>query len=108
MGRLANEMLTPIILKATVLLQEQGLMPSQFHIDPDNMKMTTNGQPVDLEFLSPLATLDDQEEAQKFTEFNQQLQQVMGPQLSLGALNVSNIPQFLANKMRIPNPLVDH
>lgn len=106
MGRLANELLRPIVLKSAVLLQEQGLMPSQFHINTDNMEMSVNGQAIDVDFLSPLATLDDMQEAQKFGQFNIELQQIMGPQLSMSVLNIPEIPQYLASKMNIDPNLV--
>ena len=106
MGRLANELLRPIVLKTAVLLQEQGLMPSSFHINPDNMEMSVDGQAVDVDFLSPLATLDDMKEAEKFGQFNAELQQIMGPQLSMGVLNIPDIPQYLASKMSIDTKLV--
>lgn len=106
MGRLSNELLKPIILKSAVLLQEQGLFPHDFHIDPETMDIKIEGQDVEVDFLSPLATIEDTEEAHTFSAFNQQLQAVLGPQLSMAALNLEQIPQFLAEKMNVDQTLV--
>ena len=106
LGRLTNELLRPIILKTAVIMQEQGLMPSQFHIDPDTMEVTVDGAPVDIDFLSPLAELEGDRKAAKFSQFNQELQAIVGPELSMGALNLTEVPQYLAEQMNIDPHLV--
>lgn len=107
LGRLSNELLQPIILKSLILLQEQGfLTDTSFKIDPDSMDMTISGEDVDIEFMSPLANLENRNEAQNFLEFNQEMQSILGPNLSVAALNIPEIPQYLASKMNINPNLV--
>lgn len=105
-GRLSNELLRPLILKSCVLMQEQGFMPKDFHIDPYTLNMTIKGMNLDIDFLSPLASLEDQKEAQNFLQFNQEMQSIMGPELSIAALNMEKVPQYLADKMNVKSSLV--
>lgn len=105
-GRMTNELLRPTILKTCVLLQEMGLMPPDFHIEPSTLQITLNGMEIDIDFLSPLATISDLQDAQRFIQYTQSLQAIVGPQLVPAMLNTEKIPQFLAEKMDIRSDLV--
>lgn len=106
LGRLTTELLTPIIMKSCVLLQDQGFMPNGFKIDASTFDITMNGEDVDIEFLSPLAQLHSKEQAQEFLQYSQTLQGIMGPQLAMGGINMEEVFQYIGDKMDIDSNLI--
>jgi hypothetical protein len=105
-GRLSQEFSLPIILKSSLALQEQGLMPPGFHIDESSLEITMGGLPVDVQFESAIAKIDDNKQAEQFLEYNIKMQSIFGPQQSMSALNAEQVPAYLAEKLGIDSQLI--
>lgn len=87
-GRLEVEFLSRIVQRCTFILRKRGDLDKDLIID---------GKRVTLDYQSPLAQLQSQQELQSFSLANQVLQGILG-QFSIAALNLEEIPEWIAEK----------
>lgn len=95
-SRLTREFLPKLTDRIIYILKDWGLFPD----------IKIDGKKIRLTYTSPLAKGQDNAEIQAFVEFAQMLQQVAGPQMALGAMNVAELPTWLAERVGVDMELV--
>jgi len=104
-GRLNNELLRPIIEKTIYLMRKDGFL-KDLTIDETTYEIKLDGSTIDVEFKSPIAKIQDTEDAQNFTNYFMTLTQMYGPQAAAGMVNSEDVAQYMGEKMDIPLKLV--
>lgn len=90
-GRLQIEFLPRLTRRILYLLKDWGLFPD----------VQIDGKKVRLTYTSPLAQGQNNSDIQSFIQYMQILQQTLGPQMSIGAINVPELPTWLAEKTKV-------
>lgn len=90
-GRLQIEFLPRLTKRILYILKDWGLFPD----------VQIDGKKVRLAYTSPLAQGQNNAEIQAFVQYMQVLQQTLGPQMSVGAINVPELPTWLAEKTKV-------
>jgi hypothetical protein len=103
-GRLANELIRPLITTILTILRKNGLIGdigARFGEEIIKIDAST----VWIDYQSPLIGIQDQDDAQKVTNFIQILTSFFGT-AGLAIMDVPKIPIYLAQKMDIPSEIV--
>ncbi len=93
-GRLQSELLTPLVMRGASILSRRGEIPV----------ISLDGQIIELEYKSPLARRQAQQEAQSALLWMENLQ-ALGPE-ALKTLNVRETALWLARALGVPRDLV--
>lgn len=96
-GRLSVEFQPKIIKRIIYILQKKGKIPKDFKI---------NNVLMDIRFKSPLEQGAAFQAVQNLTQYLELMTQYLGPQVTLGSLNVPLLPQWLADKMGVDPNLI--
>jgi hypothetical protein len=100
-SRMENELIFPIIKKASELLAMHDLLPS-FEVGSSGIEFKLDGRNIDIHLSSPLRNMQEQEEVQAIQSYYQTLGGILGQAGVLGGTNIAKLPQLLAEKMNIP------
>ncbi len=95
-GRLQVEFLDTLTRRVIYILKRKGLFPD----------IQIDGKHIDVVYESPLAQTEAMHKVQTFQQFYAGLQQIYGPQVSLGVVKPEQIPQWLAEQFDVPMELV--
>lgn len=90
-ARMQQEFLWPVIKRFAYILNSIGLLPY-----PE-----VNGLPIKFRYKSPLALAQGRAEVEKFVQYIQVMQGVMGPEASQLYINPKTTPYMLAKMMQI-------
>lgn len=106
-ARITSEFLQPLIAKTMWFLKKEGYPAFQNinFVGPD-IDVKVNGQNIAIDFISPVAQVQNQQDAQAFMQYATEINNIVGPQGLLGILNFEKVPAYLANKQNIPAELV--
>ena len=94
-GRLQSELLTPLMRRAVAILVRRGEIPADLRID---------GHFIDLQYKSPLARFQAQQEAQGIMQWVNGLG-VLGP-TALAAVNQAAVVRWLGRAFGVPSELI--
>lgn len=95
-GRLLRELLNPIIEKSLIILRRKGIIPD----------VVIDGKEIHIEYQSPIAKLQQQEDLQNGLAFVQTMTGLYG-QEGLGAINNEEFPEWVAKQMEVPDEIVN-
>ncbi len=96
-GRLSVELM-PAIIKRTIFIgQKRGYLPADLIID--NKKIS-------IKYKSPLVRSMAVQKIQNLQNYIQIMQPILGQQLTLGTLNIAQLPQWLSDKLDVDEALV--
>jgi hypothetical protein len=93
-GRVQYELMAPLMDLLLYYANELGL------IDADGLEI--DGQIVSLEYESPLAQIQDREEAERCVNLVQTLATLYGPQVAMSLVPPDRVAKYLAEKMHVP------
>lgn len=96
-GRLSVELLPKIINRVIFILQRKGYLPKDLKID--NKKIA-------IRYKSPLARSSSLQKIQNLQNYVAILQPIMGQDLTLGSLNIEELPQWMSDKLDVDETLV--
>ena len=94
-GRMQSEMLEPLIKRIVDILVKNGKLPP----------LRIDGREVTIKFTSPMAKIQDMEEIQNFQSYMQQMS-LLPPDYYEGVIKLDEVPQYIAEKMGIPQKLL--
>lgn len=89
--RLQQEFLQRVIQRVIYILTKKGLLP----------KIIINGREISLKYKSPLTISQGQQDVQTFLQYQQIMQQLMGPEAALVYLDTIKAPTWIANKLGV-------
>lgn len=95
-GRITVELLFPLIKSCVSILKKHGLI-SDIKLD---------GKTTDLNYDSELIFLQGQEENARIIDYVNIFQQILGPQASLAALNLIELPLIIADNLGVDKRIV--
>ncbi len=94
--RLQRELFEPLIKRVIYILRKKGKWN----------ELKVDGKVIDLKFQTPLQLSKGQIDTNDFVKYKGMLDAILGPQLSMGTLNLSKIPHKLAKNLNIDLSLV--
>lgn len=89
--RLQQEFLQRVIQRVIYILTKRGLLP----------RLVVNGREITLKYKSPLTVSQGQQDVQVFLQYQQIMQNLMGPEAALTYLNTVKAPNWIANKLGV-------
>lgn len=95
--RLQQEKLTPLLNRCAFILQKKGLLP-RFVVDGTNVKAT---------YQSPLQESRKIENIQNLNNLVRNLQEFLGPQLTIQMLKTGKLPEYLAEQYNVDLELIN-
>jgi hypothetical protein len=95
--RLQQEFLQRVIQRIIYILQKKGLLP----------RITINGRAITLKYKSPLTVSQGQQDVQVFLQYQQIMQNLMGPEAALVYLDTVKVPTWIANKLGVDPSLLN-
>ena len=95
--RLQQEFLNRTIERVIYILTKKGLLP----------RIEVNGRAIKLRYKSPLTISQGQQDVQTFLQYQQIMQQLMGPEAALAYLNTVKAPAWLANKLGVDPSVIN-
>lgn len=104
-GRLNNELLHPIIQKTVYLMRKDGFL-QDLEIDDSTYEIKIDGSTIGVEFKSPIAQIQDQEDASNFTQYFTTMAEMVGQAAAIGGTNLEDVYTYMAEKMNVPLRLV--
>jgi len=96
-GRLQVEGLSKIVKRCLYILQKKNIVPQ-------NLKF--EGKQVTIEYESPIVQSQGLKKTQTFMSFLQMMQNILGQQMTLGVLNITDIPFWLAENLNVDLSLI--
>ncbi len=96
-GRLSVEMLPKIINRVIFILQKKGYLPDALKVDS---KM------VNIRYKSPLVRSAQVQKIQNLQNYNSIMQSLVGPQFSMGTMNLQLVPAWLGNSLDVEEQLI--
>ena len=96
-GRLSSELLPKIINRVIYILQRRGKLPKQLIIDNKTISMR---------FKSPLLRGQNVQEIKNLQNYVQIMQSVLGPQMTIGTMNLDMLPQWLCDQLDVDETLI--
>jgi len=96
-GRLQREMISPLVRKVVLVLQEQEILPPE---------LSVNGTAVDIQFTGPLAQAQYAEEVRSTRELIQMIAETGGAEALAIAMKIEQLPAFFASRLGAPMTLV--
>jgi hypothetical protein len=96
-GRLSVELLPKIINRVIYILQKKGYLPAELKIDNKNIA---------IRYKSPLVRSASMQKVQNLQNYVALLQPIVGPELTLGSINVDQLPQWLSDKLDVDETLI--
>lgn len=96
-GRLEVELLPKIINRVIFILQKKGFLPKDIQID---------NKFVNVKFKSPLTRSSELQKVQNLEQMLTFLGNFFGPQMALGAVNMTELPAWLSDKFDVDEDLV--
>ena len=96
-GRLSVELSPRIIKRVVFILQKKGTLPNDLRID---------NRSISIRYKSPLVRSSQVQDIQNLQNFNTILQGIVGPELSLGAMNLELVAPWLADKLNVDETLI--
>lgn len=96
-GRLAVELLPPIIERMVYVLQRVGKIPNSIKIDKKN---------INVRFKSPLLKSADMQKITNLQNYAGVMQNIVGPELSIASINVAELPNWIGEKLDVDELLI--
>lgn len=96
-GRLSVELSPKIIKRIIFIMQKQGRLPKDLNID---------GKHINIRYKSPLVRSSSVQKIQNLQNYNTIMQSIVGPQLSLGTMNLQLLPFYLGDKLDVDDDLI--
>ncbi len=96
-SRMQQEFLWPVIKRFAFILNSMGLLPYP----------KVGGLPVKFKYKSPLALAHGRAEVEKFVQYVQVMQGIMGPEASQLYINPKETPYWLAQQMQVDERLLN-
>lgn len=96
-GRLTVELLPKIINRVIFILQKRGDLPKNLKID---------NKSISIRYKSPLLRGQNVQNIQNLQNLVSIMQTIAGPQLSMGALNLEQLPTYLADQLNVDETLI--
>lgn len=105
-SRITNELLRPIVAKSAYFLKQSGVQALQsIKMQGEGIEMFFGDQVLGIDFISPVAIVQDQQDAAAFEAYTTALQNILTPQGMLLSIKADQVPQYLAEKNNIPSNL---
>jgi hypothetical protein len=95
-GRLQVELINKLLNRVIYILKKRNLFPN----------IDINSREVNLNYKSPILESQGMTNAQNLIQYAQSLQQIAGPQVALGAFNLTKVPEYLAEALQVDLELV--
>ena len=96
-SRMQQEFLWPVVKRFAYILHTMGLLPYP----------NVGGLPIRFKYKSPLALARGRAEVEKFVQYVQVMQGIMGPEASQLYLNPKTTPYWLAEQMQVDERLLN-
>ena len=103
-GRLASELIKPVISTCLIIMRKQGLI-SDFFTSFGQEQLKVDNELVWIDYKSPLLNQQSQEDYTNLVNYIQTLVQIYGP-TSLAALENEKIFGYFADKIGVPQRLI--
>lgn len=104
-GRLANELVRPLIKACITILRKRGLI-KDIQTSMGALRIDAGEKSVWIDYKSPMIGIQDEEDAQGLLQYMQSVAGFMGPEGLVGVMNFQEIPQYLAQKLNIDLDLI--
>lgn len=96
-GRLSVELLPKIINRVIFILQKKGYLPPELRIDNKN---------INISYKSPLVRSAAMMKIQNLQNYVSLMQPIAGPEMTLGSINIEQLPQWLSDKLDVDESLI--
>jgi hypothetical protein len=97
-GRLHYEFVTPLLNRLLHIMEDLGLV--------DLASLRIDGNAIDVEYISPLAQAQDQEEMMNLQRFKQDIVNTFGPQMAMMLMKPDRYVERMADNLNIPQDVV--
>lgn len=96
-GRIQVEFTEKLIKRMIFILRKKGLIPN----------IEVNNKEISINYRSDLGKLDDVRNVNNLVQSAQMLQQIIGPQLTVGAFKLAQLPEYIAENMGVDLDLIN-
>lgn len=96
-GRMMSEFVVPMVRRTLEVMEKQALIPGRVDVD---------GKIVNVAIMSPLAQEQNMSDIEKVVRWLEILGGTVGPEVMMQGAKVENLPEYLGEKLGIPQELM--